>query len=104
MFIGVGVSIKSSNTFQILLLFSCCHLTFSTSIFMLGKKRGFILQLKMATVASTAFHAQELGFRTILVDDCSRGINSEGIEKTKQKIRENNGVVIHSQEVKYLLF
>ena len=49
--------------------------------------------------ASTAFHAQELGFRTILVDDCSRGIKSEDIEKTKERIRENNGCVIHSTEV-----
>ena len=50
--------------------------------------------------ASTAFHAQELGFRTILVDDCSRGIKSEDIEKTKEKIKENNGCVIHSSEVR----
>ena len=55
-------------------------------------------------IASTAFHAQELGFRTILVDDCSRGINSADIEKTKEKIRENNGCVIHSSEVRYLWF
>ena len=26
--------------------------------------------------ASTAFHALELGFRTILIEDCSRGIRS----------------------------
>ena len=49
--------------------------------------------------ASTAFHAQELGFRTILVDDCSRGINMKDIEATKEKIKENNGCVIHSSEV-----
>ena len=52
------------------------------------------------SAASTAFHAQELGFRTILVDDCSRGIKSEDIEKTKEKIKENNGCVIHSSEVR----
>ena len=52
------------------------------------------------STASTAFHAQELGFRTILVDDCSRGIKSEDIEKTKDKIKENNGCVIHSSEVR----
>ena len=50
--------------------------------------------------ASTAFHAQELGFRTILVDDCSRGINMKDIEATKEKIKENNGCVIHSSEVR----
>ena len=53
--------------------------------------------------ASTAFHAQELGFRTILVDDCSRGINMKDIEATKEKIKENNGCVIHSSEVRKVI-
>ena len=35
-----------------------------------------------------------------MVDDCSRGIKSEDIEKTKEKIKENNGCVIHSSEVR----
>ena len=55
-------------------------------------------------LASTAFHAQELGFRTILVDDCSRGIKQADIEATKEKIKENNGCVIHSSEVSKLIF
>ena len=36
-------------------------------------------------VASTAFHALELGFRTVLIDDCSRGINKENIAAAYEK-------------------
>ena len=36
-------------------------------------------------VASTAFHALELGFRTVLIDDCSRGIDRKNIEATYEK-------------------
>ena len=38
-----------------------------------------------------------------MVDDCSRGIKSEDIEKTKEKIKENNGCVIHSSEVRFTI-
>ena len=51
-------------------------------------------------VASTAFHAQELGFRTVLVDDASKGINDDGIAGTITKIKENHGCVVDSTEVK----
>ena len=36
-------------------------------------------------VASTAFHALELGFRTVLIDDCSRGIDKRNIEAAYEK-------------------
>ena len=49
---------------------------------------------------STAYHAQDLGFRTILIDDASRGIDADNIEKSKQKFKENHGIVIHSSEVR----
>ena len=49
---------------------------------------------------STAFHAIELGFRTCLVEDASRGINNENINKAFEKIREEYGCVINSKEVK----
>lgn len=50
-------------------------------------------------VGATALHAQELGFRTILIDDCSRGIAMDAIIDTKKKIREGHGLVIDSHEV-----
>ena len=49
--------------------------------------------------ASTAFHAIELGFRTTLVEDASRGINNEGIENTFKKIKDSNGCIVSSKEV-----
>ena len=49
--------------------------------------------------ASTAMHSLELGFRTILVDDCSRGIDGDDIKKTFEKVRESNGLVVQSNEV-----
>ena len=39
-------------------------------------------------VGYTASDAQDLGFRTILIEDCCRGIDSEGIKQTKENIGE----------------
>ena len=50
--------------------------------------------------ASTAFHALELGFRTIYLENCSRGIESDAIQKTHDRVRSEHGVVIHSSEAK----
>ena len=49
--------------------------------------------------ASTAFHANELGFRTILIDDCSRGINEDNIEASYNKLKSEFGCVVQSHEV-----
>lgn len=49
--------------------------------------------------ASTAFHAQELGFRTIMIDDCSRGINHDNIANCFEKIKSSFGCVVQSSEV-----
>ena len=53
--------------------------------------------------ASTAFHALELGFRTVLIDDCSRGINDENIANAYDKIRQEFGLVVQSGEVSTFL-
>jgi nicotinamidase-related amidase len=53
-------------------------------------------------VGATAFHAVELGYRTILIDDACRGITLEDIHRTKQKLSENHGVVVHSEEASCL--
>jgi hypothetical protein len=49
--------------------------------------------------ASTAFHALELGFRTVLIEDCSRGIREENISATFARVRAEYGCVVHSSEV-----
>jgi len=54
-------------------------------------------------VASTAMHSLELGFRTILVDDCSRGIDGDDIKKTFERVREGNGLVVQSNEVRAMV-
>ena len=49
--------------------------------------------------ASTAYHAIELGFRTILIEDCSRGIKDESIKQTFEKVKAEYGCVVNSSEV-----
>ena len=51
-------------------------------------------------LAWTAYHALELGFRTVLIEDACRGISDEGIKETFKKIKEENGLVVKSSEVK----
>ena len=40
-----------------------------------------------------------MGFRTVLIEDCSRGIRDDNIQATFQKVRDSNGCVVHSNEV-----
>lgn len=53
----------------------------------------------MILTASTAFHANELGFRTILIDDCSRGINDDNIAASYDKLKTEWACVVQSSEV-----
>lgn len=50
-------------------------------------------------VRFTALDAIQNGYRTILLDDCSRGINLTDIEATKQMVMSNNGAIASSKEV-----
>ena len=65
----------------------------------MDSKKTFIM-IFCTYVGFTAFHAQELGFRTILIDDCSRGITNENINNTFDKIKSQYGCVVQSSEVK----
>ena len=51
-------------------------------------------------VGATALDALNLGFRTILVEDCTRGVDLNEIDRTREKILESYGVVVDSNEVK----
>ena len=42
---------------------------------------------------------QGLGYRTVLVEDASRGIDQGRVAATVQEIRENHGLVVSSKEV-----
>lgn len=57
---------------------------------------------------ATAADALSIGYRTILIDDCCRGVDLNDIEKTKNNVIKNHGVIVQSNEVNknqiYLLF
>ncbi|XP_012266788.2 nicotinamidase [Athalia rosae] len=54
-------------------------------------------------VGATAVDALGSGFRTILIDDCSRGVDLVDIEKTKATVIGNNGVIVNSSQVKAMV-
>lgn len=52
---------------------------------------------------ATAVDALAIGYRTILLDDCSRGVDLLDIEKTKNSVIKNNGVIVNSNQVKAMV-
>ncbi|XP_066150729.1 nicotinamidase-like [Euwallacea fornicatus] len=54
-------------------------------------------------VGATAADAIVSGFRTILLDDCCRGVDLLDIEKTKENIIKNHGIMATSDEVPDLI-
>lgn len=52
---------------------------------------------------ATAVDAISSGFRTILLDDCCRGVDLLDIEKTKNNVVKNHGVVVNSDRVKNMV-
>lgn len=55
------------------------------------------------TAGATAVDALAIGYRTILLDDCSRGVDLLEIEKTKNTVIKNNGVIVRSHQVKAMV-
>ncbi|KAK7081509.1 hypothetical protein SK128_021369, partial [Halocaridina rubra] len=53
-------------------------------------------------VASTTAHAMEEGYRTMLIEDASRGVCDEDIKATMDRTTAGNGLVIQSSQVKSL--
>lgn len=51
-------------------------------------------------VGATAVDAMSAGYRTILIDDCCRGVDLIDIENTKEKVNSNFGVIVSSSNVK----
>lgn len=56
--------------------------------------------LTIFILGATAADALSIGYRTILVDDCCRGVDLNDIEKTKNNVIKNHGVIVQSHEVK----
>lgn len=54
-------------------------------------------------VGATAVDALTNGYRTILIDDCSRGVDLVDIERTKARVIGHNGVIVNSSQVKAMV-
>lgn len=50
---------------------------------------------------ATVADALSIGYRTILIDDCCRGVDLNDIEKTKNNVVKNHGVIVQSNEVSF---
>ncbi|KAL3282963.1 hypothetical protein HHI36_006121 [Cryptolaemus montrouzieri] len=50
-------------------------------------------------VGSTAADSISSGYRTILIEDCTRGVDLLSIEQTKQSIIKSHGIVTNSSDV-----
>ncbi|XP_070498924.1 nicotinamidase isoform X1 [Chironomus tepperi] len=54
-------------------------------------------------VGATATDALSAGYRTVLIDDCCRGVDLQDIEATKESVLNSHGVIVHSKEVKAMV-
>ena len=59
----------------------------------------YLRNLLLHFTGFTALDALELGFRTILLEDCSRGIAPDPIKETLERIKKEGGLIINSSEV-----
>ena len=50
---------------------------------------------------STALHSLEHGFRTVLIEDASCGVDLTDIEKMRQKLKRQGAVVVQSSAVSF---
>lgn len=51
-------------------------------------------------VGATAVDAISAGYRTIIIDDCCRGVDLTDIENTKKKVISSFGVIVSSSSIK----
>lgn len=58
------------------------------------------ISLKNVSVGATATDSLSAGYRTVLIDDCCRGVDLQDIESTKETVLGNHGIIVSSKEVK----
>ena len=63
-----------------------------------------VFRFCVCLLGSTARHALEHGFRTVLIDDACRGVAQSDIDRTKEELRELGAVIVDSSEVNYGCF
>ncbi|XP_055319051.1 nicotinamidase-like isoform X2 [Sitodiplosis mosellana] len=54
-------------------------------------------------VGATVVDAISSGYRTILLDDCCRGVDLKDIESVKETVLSTNGVIINAKQVKAMV-
>ncbi|KAI5745976.1 hypothetical protein M8J76_015973 [Diaphorina citri] len=54
-------------------------------------------------VGASAIDAITIGYRTILIEDCCRGVDMDDMERTRNTILENYGSCVQSDEVKSMV-
>lgn len=54
----------------------------------------------MNSLASTAMHAVENNYRTVLVEDACRGVNERDIELKRTQLNENGCIFVDSKAVR----
>lgn len=54
-------------------------------------------------VGSTAVDALRAGYRTVLIEDASRGVDLESIEKMRKRFTDLGGIIVDSSEVQGLV-
>ena len=45
-------------------------------------------------------HAIEHGFRTVLIEDASRGVETEDMKATRERLIKNGAVVVQAKEAR----
>lgn len=54
-------------------------------------------------VGHSALHAVEAGFRTVLVEDCSRGVDLEDIDRVRKILRSRGVVIVNAGDVETMV-
>lgn len=95
----LSAQLKSNNMTDIYV----CGLAYDVCV---GNYEVYIIYFIFSDVkflGATAIDALAIGYRTILLDDCSRGVDLLDIEKTKNTVIKNNGIIVNSSEVKAMV-
>lgn len=61
--------------------------------------RGFLYVPFILLSGATVADSLSIGYRTILIDDCCRGVDLNDIENTRNNVVKNHGVIVQSNEV-----
>ena len=65
-----------------------------------SQRKKIQLKIEKFLTGATATDALSAGYRTILIDDCCRGVDLQDIEATKESVLNSHGVIVGSKEVR----